>query len=211
VVILPFKDKNESLQTLDLSYILPWGDVGEQGGLFGLPPSLSPGGLLKPIAEVAGNKSLFKAGYAQFDPIKAQIYLDSDPLSTKVRKSVDYFYKSYMPSFAPPIPGVSAGGYHDEKLIKAQQGKPDYFGRVRSVSTVLADVLLGLKVSPVDATIFNQFDKLGLKKELDEMRREVKNKFRDKGATDQEKQDARDVLTEKIRVLLQKKSDMEQP
>lgn len=210
VVILPVKDKAGKLQTLDLSYILPWGDIGEQGGMFGLPPALSPGGLVKPIAEVAMNKSLFKAGYSKFDPAKSQIYLDSDPNSTKVRKSVDYLYKSFMPSFAPPIPGVSEGGYHTEKLIKAQEGKADYFGRVRNVSTVMADILLGLKVSPVDAQMMSQFERLGMKKELDEIRKEVKNKFRDRGAGDEQKAEAKQVLADKIQVLLEKKSEIEE-
>lgn len=227
VVILPFKDKNGQLQTLDLSYILPWGDIGEQGGMFGLPPSMSPGGLLKPFGEVAANKSLFKAGSSKYDPVKAQIYLDSDPGWTKVRKQVDYLYKSFMPSFAPPIPGVeipdpefskiggkiikvSGGGYHTQKLIDAQEGRPDYFGRVRSVATVLADIFLGLKVSPVDPKIMEQFERVGMKKELDEIRREVKGKFRNKGASADEKIEARDVLRQKLQVLLEKKSRAEE-
>lgn len=210
VVILPFKDKQGSLQTLDLSYILPWGDVGEQGGLGVLPPAVSPGGLLKPIGEIYGNKSLFKAAYYKYDPSKAQIYLDSDSELTKNKKRADYLYKAYMPSFAPPIPGVSSGGYHTEKLIRAQEGRLDYFGRVRDVSTVLADVMLGLKVSPVDPELMKRFERTNIAKELAEVRAEVVGKFRNRGATQEEKQKARDIFAEKIQKILIRKSRMEQ-
>lgn len=222
VVILPFKDKGGHLQTLDLSYILPWGDIGEQGGLDPLPPSMTPGGLVKPIGEaLMFNKSMFKAGSSKFDPVKAQIYLDSDDEPTKWKKKIDYLYKSFMPSFAPPIPsyspkkgfkisGISEGGYHTQKLINTQEGRADYFGRVRSLATVMADIMLGLKASPVDPKIMERFERVGIAKELKEIRTEVKNKYRNMGLSEEKKKEARQVMIEKAEQLLLRKSEMEE-
>lgn len=190
-MILPWKDKNNQLQTLDLSYILPWGDVGEQGGLGGLPPAFTPGGaFLRPAAEaLLMNKSLYKGSQpnAKFDPKKAQIYLESDTPGQKATKKADYLYKAVMPAFAPPVPGVSKGGYALEKLSAAIQNKPDYFGRTRSLPTALADIFLGLKASPVDPKMMRRSERLMVKKEADEVKADAVSRLRNHALTPEER------------------------
>jgi hypothetical protein len=199
VVVLPFKDDAGNYQTLDLSYILPWGDIGETGGLFGLPSRLSPSGPLKAVAEVGFNKSTF---------LDKPIYLKTDPAGEKVRKSVDFLYKAFLPSFSPPVPGVTKGGYSFSKLQSALEGVPDYQGRVRSVSKVMADTMLGLKVSPADPKTDLFFEKLGLRADFDEIKKEYKGIMRNQSKTQEEKERAREMLQRKIQRLLLEKSKL---
>lgn len=190
-VIMPFKDKNGELQTLDLSYILPWGDIGEQGGLFGTPPSLSPGGLVKPLAEVGLNKSQFT---------QKKIYDNTDLLNQKLQKSADFLYKSYMPSFAPKIPFITKGGYSFQKVVNAIEEKPDYFGRIRSIPTVLVDVIAGLKLSPQTPKLLDYFEKKGFMNEAKEIKI-LKFKLANKGLTEEEKLNIKQDMQDKVNRL----------
>ena len=200
-VILPFRSKGGDLQTLDLSYILPWGDIGERGGMFGLPPALSPGGaFVKPVAEIGFNKSIFT---------KQPIWLKTDDMGTKTRKTFDHLYKAFLPSFAPPIPGLTKGGYSMHKLISGIEGRPDYFGRVRSLTAVLADVLLGLKTSPATSDIMGKFEQIGLREEFDEIKKEYANKQRNQSLTEDEKAEAYETAKDKMERLIIKRSELE--
>jgi hypothetical protein len=141
-VRLPFKDKYNRSLYFDLTYILPWGDLGESGGKWGIPGSLTPGGLIKPIVESAVNYSLFKQG---------TIYNESDLPTEKYGKIMDYLYKAYMPSLAPEIPGTHVkGGYSYQKLKGAVKGTPDWMGRTNTVFSAVASTLAGLKTIPID-------------------------------------------------------------
>lgn len=135
---LPFQENGEDLY-LDLNYILPWGSLS---GFTGEPQN--PAFTL--IADINRNKSSFT---------DKEIWKETDDDGKKVGKAADYIYKALMPSLAPGIPFTEIkGGYSWQKLVDAGlfggQQRPDYFDRLRNKPTVLADVLAGLKMTPVN-------------------------------------------------------------
>lgn len=152
VMVLPDKDKEGNLQTLDLSYIMPWGDVGETGGFLGLSPTLTPSNpILKAVSELGMNYSTY-AG--------SPIFYKTDTLKERSDKLIDYLVKNTI-----PLPTWVPKGWSWDKLVKSIQERPDYWGRVRGVPKVLADIILGVKISPVDVGLIK-------KQSLDEINRE---------------------------------------
>jgi len=135
---LPFKDKYDRFQYLDLNFILPWGDIGEVGNT------------LRP------NHPLWTTIYS--------LILNKHPLgwdivkpgSTKqeAREAItDYLYKQLTPSPSPAIPGITKGGYSYQKIISALRKEEDYSGKVRSVKSAIMAALTGLKTTPIDIEI----------------------------------------------------------
>lgn len=204
VMILPVKDHAGNLQTLDLSYILPWGDITESGGLFG-PPGISPGGNpLRTLLDVA-------PGYNKSPYTGKPVYLKSDSAfsvknfqDSKAGKVVEYVFRQAVPSLTPAVPGVTKGGYSFQKVMNAIAGTPDYFGRVRDVPTVLADVVFGLKVSPYSEQVTDVFAKSGLLKERDEIRGELMSKLANQSLSEEQKQKAKVIALEKLSRLKEK-------
>lgn len=136
---LPWQSQGRDLY-LDLGYILPWGNIDDRPALLGEPQN--PAYVL--MADVFRNKSAFTG---------KEIYKNTDSDTEKTKKVADYIYKTLMPPLAPG--GLSAdstikGGYSFEKIVDAWRQRPDYFGRLREMPSVLADVLLGLKATPID-------------------------------------------------------------
>ena len=145
-MLLPFKDKYGQIQLLDLTYILPWGDIGETGGLGSEIPGLRKAGgltrqmpllgspLIQTVAEIGLNKSTFTG---------KEIYHPWDSSAKAAEKISLYIYRQIAPSLAP-------GGYGETRLRKAITQEPDYMGRTSSLPAAAASTLLGLKISPVD-------------------------------------------------------------
>lgn len=146
-VVLPFKDTNGDPLVLDLSYILPWGDIGEMGGFMGLPPALAFGGPLKTFIELGFNKSLYR---------DAPIWNATDTISMRAGKMGDYVLKAMLPTMMPGIPGVESpfrGGYSYEKLRAATKDDPAYpFNKVQSLPLAIADTVFGIKIKPTELT-----------------------------------------------------------
>lgn len=196
-VLLPERDMNGQAQTLDLSYILPWGDLGEQGG-YGdskMPPVLGGGGPLKGIQELASNKSNFTG---------KPIYNDQTDLDDH-SGIFEHMYRSLLPSLAPPIPNLNGegfltrGGYSANKLMSTFDGRPDYFGRYRSLPTVLADTMLGLKASPQDPETINNMALSKLNKQAGDIKLGVRSRMRNKSLKDEEKSRVVDRAKGKIK------------
>lgn len=146
-VVLPMKDKNGDPLVLDLSYILPWGDIGEMGGFAGLPPAVLMGGPLKTFLELGFNKSLYR---------DSPIWKATDTTSMKAGKISDYFLKAMLPTLTPGVEGVESpfrGGYSYEKLRAAAKGEPSFpFGSVQSKALSVMDTMFGIKIKPSDLT-----------------------------------------------------------
>lgn len=129
---------------LNLSYILPWGELGESGGLFGIPGGLMPFShpLTKEIAQQLGGEG----GYDWF--WDDRIVKPEDTAGLSGAESAMAAAKKRgmhaLQTFAP-TPVMDA-----MKLWAAARGEPDYRGRERAMAPVLADVALGLKAYPVD-------------------------------------------------------------
>src|SRR3990167_8058438 len=200
-LILPFKDEDGATMTLDLTYMLPWGDIGESGGLFKLPPTLSPGGPLKSVLDVGYNKSTFKAGKTG----SGEIYNVTDSDGEKVSKIIDYMGKALLPSLTPGIPADGSfwkGGYSFQKLANAIEKKPDYFGRVRNLGLVALDTLAGIKISPVDPSEKKTFEALDKKKMIEMLRINTIKILRHPGVSDEYKDKIRKELRGKIDDIL---------
>lgn len=202
-VVLPTKDATGAPYVLDLSFILPWGDIGESGGLYGLPPAAPPAGPVKAIFEAGINKSQFKA--TQSPNSTGQIYdPETDFGYQKVAKVSDYLLKTALPSLTPGIPGRNSpfkGGYSFDKIKSAIQKKPDYFGRVRPLKAVLADTLIGLKASPVDPAQKRTFEFINKKKAMDDLTKQTAAQMRHPGISHEEKQKILGEFMEKVRRL----------
>jgi hypothetical protein len=190
---------------LDLSYILPWGDLGEQGGAFGLPGGVAPlGGPLQPLVEI-GAKRQFYLDQPLFSPQvparKGDVPAMARNLMENTQVAADHLYRSFFPSFAVEIPGVSKGGFSYYKLKASMMNKPDWYNIQRTNLNTILDVFLGLKAKPVDIKIMAQ--KAGYRQE--DLERELKRQLnfvvKDPGKSKEEKQKAVDLYKRKMTEL----------
>jgi len=156
---VPYKDEYGRSKYLDLSFILPWGDVAEQWGQSRLVgrPFLPSHPLYISIAEIAFNEIMFTGQ----DLTKKDIDEGSDYL----KKIGTQLWRQAMPSLA--------GSYSFNKLMAAYKGEPDWALRERSMPEAIFDVFLGLKVRSID---YNE--QLGFRmKEYREALGEVQERF----------------------------------
>lgn len=191
-LLLPFTDKYGQLQYLDLTYILPWGDIGEQGatGIYqGSPIHAAP---MRAIYEITINKSSYTG---------QEIYGENDSKKIVAQKISDYLYKFVAPSLAPPIPGVTEGGYGFERIWKSIWGKEDYFGRVSAPTTAIASAILGLKTNPMNEDIELFFRKEEFQQGFDEITAAAYKVQNHQGLAEEEKIAQLDELRERMRLL----------
>jgi len=188
-LLMPFKDKEGRNQYLDLTYILPIGvvsNITEKGGILGLISNP----LLSAYKELSSNKQTITG---------KPIWEDTDTYPEIASKIGDYFYKQVMPSLAPPIPKVTKGGYSWQKLQSAIEGRPDYFGRERSVPLSILDVLGGVKVNPVDIKQQKLFKMREKRSTISDLRFKARSIIRNQSLRPEEKKIEVDKIKEKIR------------
>ncbi len=126
---------------LDLTYIFPWGDIAQSGGV---GPIL---GSLRPLSHPFTNEMIQQG--ANYDPFwKEPIVKDSETagkgflgaLGTEAGERAGHAARTFLPT-----PMIDA-----TKLYSAATGNPDYRGREKGMGTALVDAALGLKMTPVD-------------------------------------------------------------
>ena len=138
---VPVVDKSGREYYLNLSYIVPWGDIGESGGVGPIPGGLMP--LSMPVVKEGMQQIL---NYDNFwkEPIVKESDIagksESGKRLTNLKKRGRHVYNTVAPTIAIDV----------EKGIDAARGTPDFRGRERPASVVAADVFLGLKMYPVD-------------------------------------------------------------
>ena len=157
---IPYKDKYGRSKYLDLSYILPWGDVAEQWGQSHLVgrPFLPTHPLWVVIAEIGFNEILFTG---QDLTIK-----DLDEGSDYWKKIGTQLWRQAMPSLA--------GSYSYNKIMSAMKGERDWAGRDRSIEEAIFDVFFGLKIRSID--YYEELDRRI--SELERHKNELKKRFR---------------------------------
>lgn len=182
-IMLPFRDKYGQIQYLDLTYILPWGDIGESGGLGSDIPGVSAVGgltrqipvvgspLVQAIAEIGLNKSSFTG---------KEIYHPWESKAEISKKISLYLYRQMAPSLAP-------GGYGFSRLQKSLTQEPDYRGRTSSLPTAAASTLLGLKITPIDPRQERRYWQFEVDREIREIEMEVGKVRRNRGLAPSEK------------------------
>jgi len=132
---IPWPRKFGRSKYLDLSFILPWGDVAEQWGqsrLVGRP--FLPTHPLLTVAEVAFNEVLFTG--------QELTLKDIDTGSEYLKKIGTQIWRQAAPSLA--------GSYSYNKLMSALRGERDWALRERSVGEAVFDVFFGLKIRSID-------------------------------------------------------------
>lgn len=133
---IPYKDKYGRSKYLDMSFILPWGDVAEQWGQSHLVgrPFLPNHPLYVSVGEVAFNEILFTG---------------QELTSEGLDEGWDYWGKIAKQIWRQAAPSL-AGSYSYNKLMTAYTGERDWALRDRSLSEAVFDVFFGLKVRSID-------------------------------------------------------------
>jgi len=138
---VPIIDEYGREHYLNLTYILPWGDIGESGSFAGIPGALMP--LSQPFVKEAWQQIANRDTF--FDrPIVGEEELAGKDTIGKI-KTVAKLRGEHLGRTLLPTPVLDI-----EKGVHALQGKPDYRGRVRSPGIAAADAFLGIKMYPVD-------------------------------------------------------------
>lgn len=197
-VILPSRDPNNNPYVLDLTYIMPWGDIGERGGLFGLPPVSPPSGPLRAVIEAGLNRNAFTG---------KPIYLDTDTFHEKAAKVSDFLGKTLLPSLTPGVDVRGSpfrGGFSFQKLNSAILKKPDFLGRVRTLPNVAADVFFGFKARPTSADEQFFFETRKMERSLEDLETELKKVLRHPGVSFREKVREEKLFGEKVERLIQR-------
>jgi len=135
-VRIPHTDKYNRSKYLDLSFILPWGDVAEQWGQshFVGRPFLPSHPLYTIVAEVAFNEILFTG--------QKLTEKDLDEGSEYLKRIGAEIWRQAAPSLA--------GSYSYNKFMSALYGEKDWAQRERSVGEAVFDVFFGLKIRSID-------------------------------------------------------------
>ena len=134
---VPVTDDSGRDYYLNLSYILPWGDISDTGNVLGIPGGVMPfsNPFIKEPIEQISNYSWFW---------KSPIVSDSDVAGkgdkSGFKKRAQHALQTFLPT---PYTDIMKG-------LAAYKGEPDYRGRTRPAGVVAADVFGGFKMYPVD-------------------------------------------------------------
>lgn len=176
---LPFQNQQGDSYHLDLTYILPWGDIGDMGNYFGIPASGQIGGLAKPLFELMLNKSVFsnKPIYGErFKNMKDLVNVATTEEGIKVGQEIySYLIKSYAPSLFPETP-FGEGGYAYERLKRSVLKEPVSLTQSQSQPLVSAalDTLMGLKTKADDVHATQVFRVKDLVKQIEVLTSEIR-------------------------------------
>ena len=172
---------------LDATYMMPYGDIAEargrdeHGPFSWLPGNLNPakGPLVATLAALAMNK----------DPLTARELTTASMSGTeKAQRVMDFVYKQAMPSLAPPIPGITGGGWGARKFLDAAQGIPNRStGDVMPLSTAVQDVFGGFKQRSIDPPVEYRRRLHEIDRERQDLRFRMREIQRDKSLTPQRK------------------------
>ncbi|MFW5930979.1 MAG: hypothetical protein ACOCQI_04420 [Desulfosalsimonas sp.] len=136
-VRVPITDKYGRSKYLDLSYIMPWGDIGEMWGQANvgvLPRAFMPSHpLFITVAEVGFDEIMFTG-----EPLSREWHDTSDYMKA-VGKQV---WRQMMPQLA--------GSYSWNKLMAAATGEKDWAGRDRSMAEAVFDTFFGIRLRSID-------------------------------------------------------------
>lgn len=167
-VLMPFKDEWGNNLYLDMAYILPYGNLGEEWGQSNLPmadvmPSLP---WAKTLTAIMTNRDPF-TGRDIYNKV-----LDSS--GRILQKQLEYVWRDMMPSMAP-------GGYGLNKLKtgieNALRDDPeeqiqDWAGRPQSLGTAIMSSLLGIKLNPANQGKLDQVKAMEKQRMISEFQKE---------------------------------------
>ena len=163
-LLMPWRDKNGRTEWLNLEYMIP----------LGMAPDILDKGILKGAVS-----NPFVTLFADLSKNKDFTGKDIIPVgSTRAEAAkitTEYIYRQLAPTLAPGLLDLSdgdsifKGGYSFEKIMTSIYQKPDYLGRVRDIEPVVFDVLMGLKLTPVDVSEAENFKMFNKKRIIEEL------------------------------------------
>ena len=175
-LLLPYKDKYNRTQWLNLEYILPVGQVPEMAerGLGGFVSSPA----FNIVSDIIKNTDFKNTQIVPPEATKAEA----------AQAIAEYIYRQLAPSLAP-------GGYSAEKIRAGIKQEPERFNieRTREAIPALLDTLVGIKINPLDVKEAEQFKIWNKQKRIDALNQEfyrifnnplLKEDFRDKKLED---------------------------
>lgn len=138
---MPFVDENGREYYLNLTYILPWGDIGEGGGFGPIPGSLRPFSqpfVNEPVSQIFNYDPFWKQNIVKEEDVAGKTGLGKLTTEAKIRGG--HLVRSFAPTPTMDI----------EKGISSLRREPDYKGRLRPSGVIAADALAGVKMYAVD-------------------------------------------------------------
>ena len=168
---LPHTDQQGWPFFMDLTYVLPWGDLGDVGSLAGIPPAAVPGGLLKPLFEIATNRSLFTGKEVWGNEDRFRGMQDWNKVASVeegaliAQKMASHFIKSYAPNLMPGVPGTSVeGGWGYERLKRSlfKQTPSATETEPQPVGSAVLDTIFGIKTRSqnIEETLIHRIDSI---------------------------------------------------
>ncbi len=170
-LMLFVKDRYDQYIYWDLTYTLPWGDLGEVGGEGTWAHPL----LFAPTWRIAAELMLNESAWTG-----REIWSDADLPSEKVRKALLHFYRAIAPSLAP-------GGWSETKLRRALKGELDYWGRETSLTSAIASSLLGFKTVSLNVNKAIFFKIKDFQAKVEELKKRGFSISNNKGMSDEKK------------------------
>lgn len=134
---LPIYDDQNNPYYLDLTYVLPWGDLVDFNDYLGtyVPSSFTPTGFTRPILDLFFNKN-FKG---------REIYHQGDSPKEIAKSMMDHLLGFYLPSMTP----VKGFGY--QRIRKSVKRVPNLeTGESQDILAAVADTMFGLKARPIN-------------------------------------------------------------
>jgi hypothetical protein len=199
---IPLHEQQDGTRSyLDFTYVMPYGDLGENRGAGYGPLDFLPGQanpFSNPLIGTVGTLALNK------DRLTGrEITTRSMGLGEKAQATADFLYKQALPGLAPEIPGVTSGGWGYMKMRDAATGTPNWYGDVRGPGSALLDVVGGMKQRQVVPE--REYNKRAneLRREIEDAQDRLRQTLRHPATSPQAKQAARDDYQRKALRLQQ--------
>ena len=189
-LLMPYKDKYNRTQWLNLEYILPVGmapEIMEKG--------IVKGGIGSPVFNIL--MDLTKGTDFRGKPIAPPEATTQEAMQSYI----SYIYRQLVPSLAPGIPSVTKGGYSFEKIMDSILKRPDFAERTRDLTPVLLDTLMGIKINPLDVNETEQFKMLDKKKRIDVLHNQF-YKLQHPAISEKERERQAEIIFKKIQNVI---------
>lgn len=158
-LLMPFKDKYNRTQWMNLEYILPIGQAPEI-----MEKGLLKGGISNPVFNIIAD--LTKNSDFRGKPIVSQGATKAEA----AQAVFSHIYRQLAPGLAPSIPPITKGGYSFEKIMDAIFKRPDFAERTRDLTPVLLDTLMGFKITPLDVDEADKFRLINKRKTIGDLK-----------------------------------------
>lgn len=138
---VPFVDDQGREYYLNLTYILPWGDIGEAGKFGPIPGGLMPFSqpfIKEPMQQIMNYDSFWDTPIVKEKDIAGKTKIGKFKTKAKIRGK--HLAQTMLPT---PVMDVT-------KVFDALKRKPDYRGRLKPPKIAAFDVIAGVKMYPVD-------------------------------------------------------------